>query len=357
MIKDFMIKEGLEGGKKNFETVKGSLDLEAQNIIRSFLETFAGRTKTPEKLTRDQIGTYLKDLFAFYETHFQDSKPYVTILKFWMDVCFETSDWKCVDASAEKLISREDTKKGHEKYALDQIVALDRLNTGDPKEYEKRFISKIEKFIETYPTSQQWVELAKKLGQLYVKNKDSDKAIKLFEKVFLKEQSADSLYRLQWARFEAEKYQEVIDEKRQPKGPTDIRIRDLQRESALKLAIEARKDDNFERYSKVIKYFLSLDPPADKATTARRDYFNYMLEKNHVAALTAELVSLPPQQRFSKSYTDILERTWVKAMRQAKYKEASSVVFSADPQFKVSQANLSRRFLSRVAGGLKPSSD
>jgi tetratricopeptide (TPR) repeat protein len=357
MIRDFMVKEGLEGGKKNFETVKSSLDIETQNIIKSYVETFAGRTKTPEKLSRDQIATSLKDLFTFYEKHFSDAKPFNPILRLWLDVCIEISDWKCVDIAADKLLQKPELKGIHQKVAFEQVVALDRLYTSTPKEFENRFVEKLEVFVTQFETAPQWGELSKKLGQIYVKNKETKKSLALFEKVFMKEKSADALYRLQWARFEAEMYEDVISEKRVPVGPTDPRIRDLQRESALKLAIQARKDNDFEAYSRVINFFLSLAPPADKAVAARRDYFNFMLEKNLIAPLVQEILKLPIPERFSKSYTDILERTWVKAMRQSMFREASIVVSSTDKKFRVSQQNLSRRFLSRLALGQRPGAD
>jgi hypothetical protein len=357
MIKEFMVKEGLEGGKKNFETVKSSLDIESQNIIKSYVETFAGRTKTPEKLSRDQVATSLKDLFEFYERHFSDSKPFVPILKLWLDVCIEVSDWKCVDLNADKLLAKQEVKSSFERIAFEQLVALDRLNVADPKQTEARFIAKLETFIEEHQKSSQWNELAKKLGQLYVKNKEVKKSLNLFEKVFVKEKSADSLYRLQWARFEAEMFEEVIAEKRKPVGPDDPRTQDVQRESALKLAIQFRKDDDFDNYKRVIKFFLSSGPAFDKATTARRDYFNYMLERDLIPVLAVELLNLPVAERFSKPYADILERTWVKAMRQSKFREASLIVASSDKKFRTTQVNNSRRILARLALGQRPTAD
>lgn len=357
-IRAFMEKEGLEGGKKNFEAVRSSLDLESQNVIKAYVETFAGRTKTPEKLTRNQIAINLKELFGFYEKHFSEAKTFIPVLKLWLDVCIDTSDWACVDSVAEKILAKKEMQAQHQRSFFEQIVALDRLNTENPKNWESKFEKRLEDFVGTQETAPQWLDLSKRLSQIYIKNKDYKKAVTLAEKVFTKDPSADAHYRLQWTRFEAGLYADVVAEKRKPKTePVDPKSIDLQRESALKIAIEARKSDNFEEYTKAIKFFLALNPTPAKAMTARKDYFLYMLEKDYLAQLTAEMRTLPPEIRFSKDLSEVLELGWVKAMRLGKFQEAVSLTTSPVKTFKVGQQNQSRSFMGKLALGQSPSFD
>ena len=357
-IQGFMEKEGLEGGRKNFEAVKSSLDIESQNIIKAYVETFAGRTKTPEKLTRNQIAASVKDLFGFYEKHFSDTKTFIPVLKLWLDVCIETSDWKCVDTVAEKILDKKEMQAQHQRAFFEQIVALDRLNSENAKDWESKFEKRLEDFVVSQETAPQWLDLSKRLSQIYIKNKDFKKAVSLAERVFVKDPTSDAHYRLQWTRFEAGLYAEVVAETRRPKAePVDPKSIDLQRESALKIAIEARKNDDFEAYKKSIKFFLSLNPTPAKAMAARRDYFQYMLEKDFVTELTNEMRNLPVELRFSKDLADIIEQGWIKSMRLGKFQEAALLTTSPQKNFKLNPQNNSRSFLARLSLGQRPSPD
>jgi len=357
-INQFIQENKLNPSAKNMEAAAASLEIEAQNLIKSFVETFSGRVQTPEtNLTKERIAGALKNLFGFYEKYFSEAQAYPVMLRLWLDVCLDTSDWGCADSVAEKILHRKELAAIHSRVALDQIGAIENLARDPKNKLEPRLIKKLEDFSNTQKSSDQWLDVSKRLGEIYMRQKLLSKAIPVFEAVFEKSPTPEHLYRIQWARFEAGDFAAVVQDRRVvAKGDPDPRTNDLKRESALKLAQNARKSDKFDEYTLHIRGFLSLNPEEAKALAARKDWFYYMVEKDKIAELSGELIRLSPALRFSKELSDIFEQAWLRSMRNGQFKNAFELVGSNDSNHPLNAVNKMRRVLAQISMGQRASS-
>lgn len=339
------------------EAVKKAMDVEVQNLMRAYIETYSGRTKTPEKFSREQLSASLIGLFTFYEEYFPKTATFSTVLKLWLEVCVDDKNWSCVDAQADKIIAREDLKDVHERVALDQLIALENLNKDPQAKVRDRLMDRLSQFVSKFPKSPRWPEISARFGEYHMQDKSYSRAMRIFEDLFVRQATVVDLYRLQWARFEAQEYKLVVAEARPASGPPDPRIVDLKRESFLRLAVKAREADEFKNYLGFIRGFLSLGPAPDKALAARKDLYNYMLERKLYVELSKELSDLPDQVRFSKSLDEIVARTWLMNMRLGNFPDATRVVSPKGSKQKINAQLRSRQFLSLIASGEQPSGE
>jgi len=308
-----MVKSSIEASKislnaKELDPVRPALDFESQKLIRSFVETFAGRVRSPEAITRDRIGAVLKQLFSDYDRYFPASPVKKTMFSLWLDVCQDLKDWGCVNTVALAIAADPFLEVLRQRAELDRIAALEELFKQDPKRSDE-LMQALQVFVEKVEASPAWTQAAKRLGELLVQRKDLDAAIALLERIFAKDLSSDSHYRLQWARFLDERYEDVLKNVDPPRpAKRDPRVTDIVRESSLKLAVSARSEDQSENYSKFLSIFLATNLDPGKATMARRDYISFLLEKSDFAEITRNLAGIRPAQRESE-YSDFLQTT------------------------------------------------
>lgn len=344
---------------RRFETL---IETELLALIKAYIETYSGRTKTPEKIERGEMAEALKQQFWFFTTYVVNSKVRPLVMNLWLDVCVSNTDWECVDSASETILNDRTGKLAQyqEKATLDQLAALEVLVTrgkDDSKraEMKKRRVVRMKQVIEGYPNSDQWLRVARAYAQLEIDEGRHKETLPLLDRLYAKDPTPDAFYRLQITRFQAKELAAILDDPRNAsiKNP-EPRLLDLWRETALVLAQQARKSDDVATYRKHIKRFLDLKPDRQKTLVAKEDFIRFSMEKGANEEATAEYLALDEQARTSKSFTDIRKRLWMQAMERGAYKEAGAMA-NAQHEPKETAAEMAyAKLLSRVAQGQVP---
>lgn len=339
------------------------LEAEMLAILKAFVDTFAGRTRTPEKFERKDLSNALKEQFIFFSWYLLESKVRPMVVNLWLDVCVESRDWACVDMASE-LVFADKARLGQylERAHVDQLAALDELVRASPEpkkgEYEKRRQQRIAQFIETYPNSDQWLRVARLHAQHEIEQGRTKETIPLLDRIYTKDPTPDSYFRLQFARFQAKEYEGLLDDPRNAKfAKPEARLRELWRETCLIQAQEAKKSENIAEYRKYIRRFLDLRPDAEKARAAREDFFRFLLQKELHDDAIAEFMALPARERANPAFKEIRDRLWYLSMQRGRFPEAQELLSRvAEDDEKAAQNLLFRRMLATMAMGGAPSS-
>jgi TolA-binding protein len=347
---------------KSFLTVfpkfEAEIENETQSIMKSYIDSFAGRVKLNEALTQADLASALKTQFSFYHRYFNKKKNHPSIIALWTDVCLEVKDWSCVDQVSDIIIADQDKKLSHlgERAYLDQIAAIEIFIKQSGKGPEsKKWVEKKSKrlpdFLKKYPDSKQWVSAAELYTQNEMDLNREKNALPILMEIMNRAPSEDHFYRLQYARFKLNEFESVLGDKR---GESYIssgsKVIELHRESALQLAMKAKSKKDLEQYRSYLNTFIGYCRDLGKVSIARVDFFRYLISEKLYAEVAEGLEKLSKEESQLPVYEPIRVELWTTLVDGANYELASSfakTIQEARPSHEWQQ----RKFLSKVFQG------
>ncbi|MCM2323818.1 MAG: hypothetical protein NDJ90_11215, partial [Oligoflexia bacterium] len=357
---DFMNASKIGPTSREFVSVQPVVDNELRFLMKGYVDCFAQRAKTPENITRVELGNSMKRQFGFYIEYFPESKLRPSAVNLWLDVCVDLKDWPCVDRAAELVLNERETLAPYIGRAyLDQLAALEALarstkEAGVREDLKARRLKRMKEFVLGFEKSPQWIRVARLYTEVLAEKGEHAETISLLDRIYQKEPDPDGFFRLQWARYKATEYAAVLDDKRL-KGKPEPRLVELWRESALALAMASRKNKEDDAYRSNIKRFLGLNPDERKADVARQDFMQFLVEKESWNELVSELMALPEAKRESKAFAPAVQRAWQASVEQGRFREAT--LLSTSKSKRVDREMLNRRITVQLIKGQVPSQD
>ena len=310
--------------------ISATLDNETKAVLRSYVDTFSGKVKTPEQIPRKELGQSLLQLFDFYIRYLPQSKLRQTVYSFWFDVCDDLKDSHCTLEVSGKVLEAKDTAALQSRAELELISALEDLTKADPKQYHDTLSRVMSDFVAQRSTSEKWLVVAKRWADLQMEGKEYEKTIPLRQKILEKEATYENFYALQWARFQAGHADEVLKDRDHPglHGPKEPRLVDVVREAALKEAVQARKTDDAKEYVARVRVFLDAHPDAKKASIAKHDLVEFLLDHKDYDAAEEEYFRLSPADRKNGDFSDS-ERHLIRVrMKNGEFARAGKLIES-----------------------------
>lgn len=297
-------KAGWKADTAAFADVADIVDQEAQRLLRSFVETYAGRTKTPDSALQKPsvLAAPLERVFALYAAYFPKSPRLPAILELRSEICESEKNWACVRQSAQQLLDlpAEALKPADRQAAnLRLIEACDHSHAFDGTQKTPDAVCReaIEIFVTERVQAPEWPEVAAKLAELKLKEGHADEARALLEALWKKSPKAPTFVRLQRLRFDDGLFDEVLADPRNAALARDPELRGILREAHLKKAKQSKDGGTEADYRKHLESFLALNPDPAKAALARADLVRFLLEKGSSSAAVKELLPLKPVDR------------------------------------------------------------
>ncbi|HPI39967.1 MAG TPA: hypothetical protein PLJ21_04135, partial [Pseudobdellovibrionaceae bacterium] len=153
------------------------------------------------------------------------------------------------------------------------------------------------------PNTDKWLILAKRLTVLLNEEKQYALSLPWLVKIHEKENTSESLYRLQYAKFESGDFKGVVENKYiLPKDENGLKVQKLISESYIRLAEVSINKDDFSNYEKNISSFLESNTDQEKTSAAKLDYLDRLLERKEIEKVYAELKKMNFDSRFNKTF-------------------------------------------------------
>lgn len=296
---------------------------EMQALVWSFAETYAGRVENRDQIAKLEMAQNLQEIFRFYERYFPKASNRQAMYRLWMDVCADQKDSACVYKVSKKIQGDGELKTLHEDASVEQLAALERLSKEDDGgQYRQELMATLEKMSQK-KDFRRWADVAGRLSGLYSAAGEHDKAVKLLHEVQTRSPSEAAFYRLQAARFQAGKFDEILSA--QDAYKTE-RLRSLTREASLKIAIRAQEKGDLAAYEAGIEKYLASGPEAQKELLVLHDHLQYLREKAGLDKAAARLALIPPAKRASASLRDATVKIAIELMQKADFRTAESVL-------------------------------
>ncbi len=310
-----------------FPKVESSVENELQAIMRIYIDTYAGRAKTPEVFTQPQLGDTIKKLFMVYYQYFSNKPNFANVISIWRDICLDLKDWTCVDYVSRVILSKPDKLPNlREKAYLDQIAALDQFlitpnqTSESIKGWKTRRMMRLKEFTSQYQKSLQWVQVAKFYARAENEVNNEKMAYPVFEQIMLKDPTEESFYDLQFIRFKMKENLKVIEDER---GSEFIahgsKVVELYRESALILAKKAKDSGNIDQYRKYLAKFVEYNSDPDKTRIARADFFHFMIDQGKVEDAVSEFFGLPSNEFKHIAYDSLRDDLWKSSVENGNF--------------------------------------
>ena len=296
---------------------QSALELESENIFKSFIDTYSGRVRSLEApiQTPEQLISALKYQFQFFKKFFASAQHFPLIVELWENLSIDNKDWAAVDETTEYIISDQPKLAALlENAYLNQIAALDQLKTN-----LSRRAKRLKEYVEKFPKSQRWPQIAKWYAQIEMDAGHFDVAAKTWDAVMARDPNDDTFYQLQFCRFKLLDYDGVLGDARnktylKPKS----NMMELYREAALKAA-ELSKTKDPALYRKRIEEFINLSSDPQKARIARLDYFNFMVSSGQLEEAEQRYAALPAEEKKQASYNNFKQDLWKAALDKGLY--------------------------------------
>lgn len=332
---------------------KGDIENEFHLILKSFLDTFAGRMRLDPSLTKEQVAGALKEFFALYQRFYPGNKNIQQIMTLWLDLCSMTKDYACTHQATEVVIGDPSHLQPlSERSYLEQIAAIENIalkEQGNSSWQEKRK-KRIREFVSRFPESKQWLKVAQVHSQIEIDSGREKATLPLLDSIVQRSLTDDNFYRLQFARHKTGFHEAVIsDERGRNFIQSGSKVIELYRESALALALKAKSLKDLEGYRRSLGQFYGFCTDQDKRIIARLDFLNFLIVGNKRLEAIEELTQTPAPDCTRKELDPLRSELWLWAIEDGELETALNLAKISQAQLKTPDWNLrselSRRFL------------
>lgn len=297
-IREEIEKIGWKPGLPRWGEMANDLEQEIFHLIRAHVDSLNGKIKTSENLEPGVVTDRLVQALFFHISYYQTSRERENSYMLWIKVCEEQKKYKCSLEVSNRILDDAKTGANLRKAAqMSRLRALDNL-VPENASLKPQLRQSLETFIADRKPDADWALVAKRLVSLQQDEKKYDDAAELAAKLHQFENSTESFYRLQFARFQAEKFADVANadfKLMQDKFSEDARA--LSREANLKLAQKSLSGNKFEDYVRNVTEFLKSNPDPEKADVARKNLIEQYLERKMYDNAGDEILNVPAARR------------------------------------------------------------
>lgn len=324
-LKKRMQNDHITPGSDVMKKVSSELEPLIEQMVRSFADTFSGKTKSPEKIERADISKILMDLLWFHTTYFPNSEDRAASYETWMDVCRELKDYACSYQVSRYVLKEKSLEKLHAHARLEWLAALDGLKDTKPS-YRAEYLQGLKKFYQEMPNDPQWLPLTKRLTVLMNEDKDFKDSIPILKQIDDREKTSESRYRLLWALFESQQFEDVTSLGAVGTDKFADDSKKLVREAHLRIASQKIDKNDFAAYEQHVNSYIAENGNNEKTDMVRRDYLNRSLDHGDTARTDQYLIGLPAEKRFNNQNKALTSRLIDQYIKTGQFEAAHKIL-------------------------------
>lgn len=274
-----MVKFKIPPQSKNFIDFSKDLEINNEYFIRILVETLTKKIKNIENISESEIRNQIYFHIKIHNYYFSKSEIIPTLLEILIDIAIDEKNYLWLDEVIKSLnsISNEKTKINLElRSRKEQIVLLQNAVLQKP-ELSATLETAYENFISKFPGDEVSILIYKKRAQEAFKGNDFRKSISYFQQTLKFENSEENVYKLLFAYFQNNEFQQVINFNLEPNYKSE-RISNIYKETFLALAKSAKANKNLIEFEKNILSFKKLSTDIKKNQLATNDLITFASE-------------------------------------------------------------------------------
>lgn len=283
------------------------LEVSSEKVLRIFFETYAGRAKTPENISKPVIAATLKRHVAAHLKTFPKSKKKSQMIGILLDVCELEKDALCLVSVADQVIAESGGAAASaspivERARESRLFGLEILqaapDAAEHPEIKEKYRSALAQRLAD-PRAKNGAVAGAKLAQLQVAEKNYVDAVQTLTAVLKRQPTQEYWYGLKWAQLQGGDFAGVMAQPQTIGIPTltgvpDPRLNSVLAEATLKLASKSRETGDIAQMGANIRRFEQLAADPAKINLARDEWFETLLQKKALAEAIQRLAEFPP---------------------------------------------------------------
>lgn len=284
-----------------------TLESDLRGYIQNFSDYYVGKVPNKMKLEKKQVVETLHKQLLFFSRYLMTEETKKPTINLWLDLIHREQSLPMVDQVIEVLSAITPPPQNEiERARLEKLAIVDSQAQGN-KELTRPLITEIESFIASYPESKEKSRLLNRLAELFMMDGQFEKAFPSLQQLYAIEKNETNAYNVVWSLFKMDKFKEVVEAPILASFLKSNKIKEVYRESHLKLAQAAQVNGDEAAYQENIKKFLSLNPTQEQSNVVKASFMGGLLMKNDVAGYCAERARLSEKEKNSKLIFDTEE--------------------------------------------------
>lgn len=277
-----------------------TLEPDLRGYIQNFSDYYVGKVPNKMKLDKKQVVETLHKQLLFFSRYMMTTETKKATINLWLDLIHREQSLAMVDEVIVVLQSFQPVPTGEiERARLEKLAIVDGQARAN-KDLTKPLIAEIEGFINEYPATSEKTRLLNRLSELYMLDEQFEKALPSLQQLYALEKNETNAYNVVWSLFKMGRFKEVVEAPVLQSFMKSAKVKEVYRESHLKLAQEAQAAGDEVGYQENVKKFLSLNPTAEQSNLVKASLLGSLLLKNDVAGYCAQRTKLNEKEKDSK---------------------------------------------------------
>lgn len=303
-----LVKKNPQLAWQNWMTEVLDLEPDIRAYIQILSDYYVGKIPTKLTLEKPQVVDLLNREIIFYIQFLMTPRTRKPMLNLWVDLVHREQNILMAKSALEIIGGLTPPAPSELRRARLEYIAILDTHANENEEMRKTLIADVEDFTIQYPQDEEKSRLLNRLAELYMLENQFEKALPKLKELYDIKPNESNGYNYLLSLFKLEKLKDVVDSDIAKNLKKSLKIQDVLRESHLKLAQEAQKNNDPNEYEGHLRAFLAYNPKGDQASVVKSNLMLSFLQHKHLDQYCQERASMKPAARLDKNMVNTEEK-------------------------------------------------
>ncbi len=303
-----LVKKNPQLDWKNWMTEVLDLEPDIRGYIQILADYYVGKIPTKLTLEKPQVVELLNREIIFYIQYLMTPETRKPMLNLWVDLIHREQNIEMAQTALTMIAALTPPSPDELRRARLEYIAILDAKANDTPELRKKLIADVEDFTTQYPQDEEKGRLLNRLAELYMLDNQFEKALPKLQELYSLQPNEGNAYNYLLSLFKLDKLIDVVNSDVAKKMTKSAKIQDLLRESHLKLAQEAQKNNDPKAYEGHLRAFLSNSPKSDQASVVKSNLLLSFLANKDLVQYCNERSLMKEKERADKNILNTEEK-------------------------------------------------
>lgn len=303
-----LVKKNPQLAWKSWMTEVLDLEPDIRGYIQILSDYYVGKIPTKLTLEKPQVVDLLNREIIFYVQYLMTPQTKKPMLNLWVDLVHREQNIQMAETALATIAAMNPPAPDEYRRARLEYISILDLKAADNPDTRKALIADVEDFTAKYPQDEEKSRLLNRLAELYMLDNQFEKALPKLKELYAIQPTEGNGYNYLLSLFKLEKLPEVVTSDVAKNLRKSAKIQDILRESHLKLAQDAQKNNDQKAYEENLRAFLSYSPKGDQASVVKSNLLLSFIQNKNLEQYCRERASMKDKEKADKNILNTEEK-------------------------------------------------